>query len=98
MKVQQRLADGLRYQLPDVTFAMKLHFAFRRMNIDVDRGGIQFQEQATNWVAPFHQSCVISFQQSKIEPPILHRPTIDEQMVILSGCPRYTRCADKTRR
>ena len=57
---------------------MKLHLALGRMNIDIDSSGIDFQKQAANRIATFHQGGVIAFQQREIEAAIFNRAPIDE--------------------
>src|SRR5690348_18204625 len=65
------------------------------MNIDVDCGRINLQEQATNGVAPFHQGGVVTLQQREVQPTVLHGASVDEQVLLIAGGSRYSRRADK---
>ena len=68
----------------DCSRIAKTHFAFCRVNVYVDRRGIDFEKEATDRVAPFHQRRVIAFHQGEIQTAILHRAFVDEEMLILA--------------
>ena len=84
MKSQQRLADRLRNQAARLRFAMKFYFSLGRMDVDVHRSRINFQKQAKDWIAAFHECRVIALQQCKIQPAIFHWPAIHEQVLFIT--------------
>src|SRR5439155_8856043 len=84
MEIKQRLSHSLCYKSTDLALPVKLHFALRGMDVDIDGRRIDLQEETTNRVTSFHQRGVIALQQSEVQPPVLHRPTIHKDMLILT--------------
>ena len=91
MQFKQRLADCLGDQPADLRLAMKSDLALGRMDIHIHGGRINFQKQAANGIAPFHQGSVVSLEQREIQPAILDRPAVNEQMLVRTRRARYTR-------
>ena len=46
---------GLRDEFADFKFAVEFHLALGRMDVHVHGGGINFQKQAADRIAAFHQ-------------------------------------------
>ena len=82
-----RLGD----QFPDFKFAVEFHLALGRMNIHVHAGGINFQKQAADRVAAFHQRGVIAFEQRVVESAIFDGAAVDEQVLALARRARNAR-------
>ena len=91
MESQQRLLHRLGDQFPDFKFAVKFHLAFGRMDVHVHGGGINFQKQAADRVAAFHQRGVIALEQRVVEAAIFDRAAVDEQMLALARRARNAR-------
>ena len=85
VEIQQSLPNGFRHEASHFGLAMKLHFAFCRMNVDVHRGRINFQKKATDRISSFHQRRMIAFEQREIETAIFHRSTINEQVLVFAS-------------
>jgi hypothetical protein len=96
VEAEQRLPDGICHKPPHFTFLMKFHFALGRMDVDIHCGRIDFQKEAADREPPFHQRCVIPFQQRIIQPAVFHRPAIYKEVLILASSPGNARCADET--
>src|SRR5882724_1753168 len=88
MEVQQSLANGLSHKSARFGFAMKLHLAFCRVNIDVNRSRSNFEKKATDRISAFHQRSVIPFEQGEIEAAIFHRSAINENVLVFPSGPR----------
>ena len=93
MEFQQGFPHGLRHQPPHLSFLVEFHLALGRMDIHIHRRRIDFQKQAADRITAFHQRRVIAFQQGKIQSAILHRPAVDEQMLVLARGARNARRA-----
>jgi hypothetical protein len=72
-----RLGD----QFPDFKFAVEFHLALGRVDVHVHGGGINFQKQAADRVAAFHQRGVIALEQRVIEAAVFDRTAVDEQVL-----------------
>ena len=62
METQQSFSNGLRDPAAHGLLVMEFHFAFRRVDIDIDRRRIDFQKEAAHRVTAFHERGVIAFQ------------------------------------
>ena len=85
MELEQGVAHGLGDPLAHGSFVMELHFAFGRVNVDIDFRGIGFDKEAANGVAAFHQGSVVAFEQGKIDAAVFHGPPVDENVLVLPG-------------
>jgi len=61
VKLQQRLPNRLGHEPAHLGFPMKLHLTLGWVDVHVHGGGVHFQEQAADGVAPLHQGGVIPF-------------------------------------
>jgi hypothetical protein len=68
--VLQGLADGLGDEMPDGAFAVELHLALGGVDVDVDFGRIDFEEQAGERVTPLHQGVVVPLHQRQAESTV----------------------------
>ena len=82
METQERLANRLSQQLAHGPFPMEFHFPLGRVDIHVHLRGIDFQEQAADRIAVFHQGRVIAFEQGKVDAAILHGAAVDEDVLL----------------
>lgn len=96
VKFEQRFADGLRDEVADGAFIVEFHLALGRMNVHIDTRGIDFQKQAADRVAAFHQRGVIALHQREVQPAIFHGTAVDEEMLILARRARDAGRADET--
>ena len=80
---RQGLAQSTDDQTPDHTRLAEAHLGLRRMDIDVDDRGRDFQEQRHQRVAVAGQEIRIGPAQRSEEQAILHRPVIDEEVLHL---------------
>jgi hypothetical protein len=85
MVIEEGLADGSRHRASDRRFLPEPDFPLGRVHIDVDFGRIDFDEEAGDRVAAFHQHGVVSLEEGVIETAILDGPTVHEEMLILPG-------------
>jgi hypothetical protein len=95
MKFQQGLSDCLGRESPNFAFVVKPHLAFGRMNIDIHGCRIDFEKQTADRKAALHEGRVVTFEQGKIQTPILHRPAVDKQMLVFPCGARHSWRADK---
>src|SRR5271156_1650969 len=96
MKREQRIAHGLGGEFADLKLAVEFHLALGGMNVHVHGGGINFEKQAADRVAAFHQRRVVAFDERVVKPAIFDRAAIDEQMLTLSRRSRYAGRAGQT--
>src|SRR5438477_79493 len=96
METNERLAHSLAHHSPHSLLVMKLNLTFRRMDIYVHGGRTDLDEKAADWIASFHQGCVIRFNQGVIESTVLDWPPIDKKMLLIARGSRYTRRPDQT--
>jgi len=96
VEIEQRLTNSLGDQSADVRLPVESHFTLCRVDIHIHGGGIDFQEQAANGVAPLHERGVIAFKQREAQSAILHRTAIDEDMLVLAGGARNPGRAHET--
>ena len=78
----------------------KAHFGFRRVDVDVDLGGIAFDEQSRNRVPVGGQEIEIGAAQRAGERLVAHRPPVDEQELLRGVRPaigRQARPAEEAR-
>ena len=80
----QRVADGLGHEASHGGFFPELHLALLRVDVHIDRCRIDFQEQTANGITPAHQGRVIALSQCKMEPPILDRALVDEEVLFVA--------------
>ena len=85
VEIEQRLPDGLGYQATHFGFPMKLNLALGGVDVDVHGGWINFQKEAGDGVAPFHQRGVVAFKQREVKAAILHRTTVHKEVLVLAG-------------
>jgi hypothetical protein len=93
---KQALSHGLDQRVAYKTFASESDFAFGWMNIDIDVFGIEFEEEAADRESSLHQRGVIAFDEGVIEPAMLDRAAIHEQVLILTSGAGNSRRADQT--
>ena len=65
VEIEQRLPDRLGHQPAHFGFPMKLHLTLGGVDVDVHGGGVDFQKQAGDGVAPFHQRGVIALRAAR---------------------------------
>jgi hypothetical protein len=95
MVLEERATDGFSDQSPNEVLLMKSHLAFRRMDIDIDFRRVQFDEQASDWIATLHQGSMISLNQGIVQAAMLDGPTVDEEVLVLARGARDARRADE---
>ncbi len=84
MKSEQGLPHRLGHRATHVGFAMELHFAFGRVDVHIDCGGVDFQDQAADRVAAFHQRGVVTLEQREIEAAIFDGAAIDKEVLVVA--------------
>ena len=94
--IQERFTNRLGEQMAHGPFAMEFHLALGRVDVHVHLRRIDFQKQAANRIAVFHQRRVVALQQRKVYPAIFHRAAIDEDMLVSPAGPRDARRADQS--
>ena len=95
MKIQQRVADGLRDERPHGALVMKLHLALGRMDVHVHLRGVEFKKETAHRVAAFHQRGVVALDEREVERAVLDGPAVDEEMLIVTAATRDAGCADE---
>ena len=75
---------------------MKLHLTLGGVDVDVHRGGVYFQKKAGDGIAPFHQCGVIALEQREVQPSVLHRTPVYEEVLVFAGGAGHAGCADET--
>ena len=93
MKRQQRVMHGLRDEFSHFKFAVEFHLALGGMDVHVHGGGINFEKQAADRIAAFHQRVVIALDERVIDAAIFHRPAVDENELAVA---RRARNAGRT--
>ncbi len=84
VELQQGLPDGLTHHAPHLEFAVKLHLTLGRMNVNVHIRRVEFNEQAADRVAAFHQGGVVAFEQGEIEASVLDGAAIDKEVLVFA--------------
>ena len=95
MELQQRLPHGLRDPLADGALVVELHLAFGGMDVHIDERGIDFEEQAADGVAAFHQRGVVALDEREVDAAILDRAAVDEDMLLVARRAGEAGCADE---
>ena len=90
MKLQQRLSHGLRCELADRAFVVKLHLALGGVDVHIDGRWIDLEEEAADRVATLHQRCVVALDEREVEAAILDWPFVHEQVLIFASRTSYT--------
>ena len=96
MKRQQRVMHGLGGEFADFKFAVEFYFALGRMDVHVHGGGINFEKQAADRVAAFHQRVVITFDERVVDAAIFDGPTVHENELAFACRARDAGRADQT--
>ncbi len=96
VEAEQGFADGLGDKAADISFAVKLHFAFGGMDVHVHFAGMDFKEEAADGVAAFHQGSVVAFEQGVVESAVLDWPAIHKEVLVLSCAARNAGRADQS--
>src|SRR4051812_6655456 len=96
MIVYQSLPDRFSDNAAHGEFLAEFNFALGRVDIDIDRSRIDFQEKAAERVAAFHQHRVIAFEEGIIQSAVFHGPAVYENMVVIASCPGNARSADES--
>ena len=65
------------------------------MDVHVDQGRIDFQEQAADRIAALHQRGVVALDQRQIQTAMLDGTAVDEEVLVLAGGTRNARCTDE---
>ena len=73
---------------------MKSHLALGGMDVDIDQGGIEFNEEAAERIAALHQHGVIALDEGEIESAVFDGASVHEEMLVVSSGTRHAGCAD----
>lgn len=84
VKIAQGFANGLSDEATHAGFVAEFHFAFGGVDIDVDGGGIDFEEEAADGVAAFHEGVVVAFDEGEVDASVFDGPAIDEDMLFVA--------------
>ena len=96
VKSEQAVSDGGGDMFADGEFAVKLHLALCGVDVYVDFGGIDFQEEAADGVATLHEGSVVALEQGEVDGAIIDGTAVHEDVLILSGRAGNSRCADQS--
>ena len=96
MKAQQGFAYRLSDEPAHLGFLVKLHFAFRRMDVDVHGRGVELEKEAAHGVTAFHEGGVIALEQGEIQATVLDGPAVYEEVLVLARGPRHPGRADES--
>ena len=86
---------GLRDELADFKLAVEFHLALGRMDVHVHGGGVNFEEQAADRIAAFHQRVVITLDEGVIDAAVFHRAAVDENELAVARRARDAGRADQ---
>lgn len=79
----ERFADGLGHAAADGGLVAESHFAFLRVDVDVDRVRIDVEKEAADRMPAFHQRVVIAFGERPVEAPVFDRSPVDEDSLFV---------------
>ena len=96
MECQQRVAHGLGGESADLEFAVKFHLALGGMDVHVHGGGIDFDEQAADGIAAFHQRVMIALDERVVDAAIFHRAAVHEHKLAIAGRTGNARRTDES--
>lgn len=94
--LEEGFADGAGDEAADGAFLAEFHLAFGRVDIDVDGGGIDFEEETADGVTTLHEGGVIALGEGVVEAPVFDGAPVDEQVLFVAGGARDTGSADQT--
>jgi hypothetical protein len=77
--------DGVGDEAADGAFAVELHLAFGGVDVDVDLGGVEFEEEAAEGVAALHEGVVVAFEEGGVEASVFDGAAVDEEMLVIAG-------------
>jgi hypothetical protein len=94
--LEEGFADGAGDEATDGAFLSELNLAFGGVDIDVDGGGIDFEEETADGVTALHEGGVVAFVEGVVEAAVLDGTTVDEEMLFVAGGAGDSGSADET--
>ena len=79
------MANNVGEEATDRPFIAELHLALGRVNVDIDPAWIDFEKEATDRVAAFHEARVIPLEEGVLETAVVDRAAVDEKVLVLAG-------------
>jgi hypothetical protein len=83
-KGEESAANGVGDPATNILLAVELYLTFRWVDVDIDGGRVDFEEQTADGIAALHQGGVVTFEQGKIDAAVLHRPFVYKDVLILA--------------
>jgi hypothetical protein len=96
MVIEQGTTDGIGNKAADLPFVAEADFAFGGVDVDIDAGGIDLEEEAANGVAALHEAGVIAFVEGVVEAAILDGAAVDKEVLVFAGGAGDAGGADET--
>jgi hypothetical protein len=93
--IEEGTANGVGNETADVPLIAEADFAFGRVDVDIDAGGVQFEEEAADRVATPHQARVVAFVEGEVQAAAFDRTAVDEEVLVLPGSAGDPRRADE---
>jgi hypothetical protein len=90
----ERFADGFRHETADGAFAVELHLALGGVDVDVDFGGVDFEEQTADRKPALHEGVVVTLDERGVETAVLDRAPVHEEMLVIAAAAGDARGTD----
>ena len=94
--LEEGFADGLGHHSTDGPFFPEFDLALGGVDVDVDGGGVDFEEQAADGIAALHEGGVVTFDEGVIEAAVFDGAPVDEEVLLVAGRPGGARGADQS--
>jgi len=82
-------------RLPDCSGITETHFALCRVNVYIDGGWIEIEENKRDRILSFHERGVIAFADSRGNNPAFDRAAVYKDELLRPRLPTQTRLADE---
>ena len=96
MKGLKGFPNGLGHESAQGVFVAKANLPLLRVYVDVDGGGVNFEEETTDREPTLHEDIVVALQKREVESPILHGSLIHKQKLFVPGRAGHPRSSQKT--